>query len=343
MIIAFVEQNAPRRIPAIREFFRGAMEATGGAGAFRGPGGQRNLMRIAVWPLLLVLVGACQLEDGRDVRTPVDAASDLYALALTDRRAFAERLVSGADSELQRSQAVAAWFAKNFDWTSTDYEERSVQKILERRGGNCAELARVTTAMLDELGIEMRQAREINIHAESEQRHRDAAEKVAELGNAASVFGKRHNDHVWLEIKDKATGEWFPADPSLGVVGEEAWLAARFGFGERFTLDPTSVDMIAPFAVFAVGAEGRLSENRTTHYVIEGFNHLYEGRLQQLPAWRDWVRLVDELDDQVLAAFRGQINLHDYEAEIDALAASYEQLEQQLAERFHGNSEMEDR
>jgi len=40
---------------------------------------------------------------------------------------------------------------------------------------------------------------------------------------------------------------------------------------------------------------------------------------------------VAELDEIVLSAFRGEANLHDYEAEIDTLAAIYEQLRKQYA------------
>jgi len=42
-----------------------------------------------------------------------------------------------------------------------------------------------------------------------------AARKVAEMGNRASVFGRRHNDHVWIEIhggRKPVTGRPFVAD-----------------------------------------------------------------------------------------------------------------------------------
>lgn len=263
------------------------------------------------------------------VVTPVGAAESPDAgLALADRHAFAEQVTAGATSDLERAQTLTTWFARNLDWTATDYLQRTVDEILERRGGNCAELARVTTAMFKELGMRMRSVREINLHVESARRRETARSKIAELGNRASVFGKRHNDHVWIEIQDRATGQWFPADPSLGVVGEEAWVAARLGFGERFTLDPSSEEMIAPFAIFA-WEEGGKVEDRTTHYVVEGFNRLYDGRLSELPAWADWTRLVGELDDQALGAFRGEVNLHDSEDEIDELARVYERLREE--------------
>jgi hypothetical protein len=222
---------------------------------------------------------------------------------------FAEHVSAGADTDYERAHAVVTWFADNFDWTYTDYQVRTVEEILQRRGGNCNELARVTQAMLEELDLPMRRVREINIHVESDARQQRAEEKVAEMGIQLSVFGRRHNDHVWIEVQDRETGEWFPADPSMGVIGEKQWLV--------------------PFALFAEDGEGNLAENRTAHYVIDGFDALYDGRLRQLPAWPDWVRLVDELDDEALAAFQGRVNLHDHAAEIDALATAYEALREQ--------------
>ena len=89
----------------------------------------------------------------------------------------------------------------------------------------------------------------------------------------------------------------------------------------------------APFAVFAADAEGRLTENRTSFYVIDGFDRLYGEQLRSLPAWPDWVRLVDELDDKALGAFRGEIDLHESRAQIESLAATYDRLRQQHSAR----------
>jgi hypothetical protein len=48
--------------------------------------------------------------------------------------------------------------------------------------------------------------------------------------------------------------------------------------------------------------------------------------LHAQPAWKQWTSLVDFLDDKVKGAFAGNINLHEYEAQIDSLALTYEQL-----------------
>ncbi len=270
-------------------------------------------------PLFALLVAAPLAAPG---------AEDLYPLALEDLTAFAESVTADSSSELEQAQAIATWFATHFDWTATDYQRRTVEEILERRGGNCAELARVTTATLERLGLRMRRVREINLHVETEERQSSASAKIAEMGNRASVFGRRHNDHVWLEILDTSSGEWFPADPSLGVVGEEAWIAARLGFGERRTLDPSSADMIAPFAIFA---EDGLTVDRSRHYLVEGFDRLYGGRLGRLDAWERWVELIDELGRAARGAFLGEVNLHDYDARIAELAVTYERLRAEYA------------
>jgi len=44
------------------------------------------------------------------------------------------------------------------------------------------------------------------------------------------------------------------------------------------------------------------------------------------PEWKQWTSMLDLLDDKVAGAFSGNVNLHEYEAQIDSLAAIYEQL-----------------
>jgi hypothetical protein len=103
-------------------------------------------------------------------------------------------------------------------------------------------------------------------------------------------------------------------------------MKARVGFGRRFTLNPITEDMIVPFAVFAADETGKFTINRTKHYLVDKFGQLYGSKLSNHPAWKQWTTMVDLLDDKVGGAFAGQINLHDFEAQIDSLAATYEQL-----------------
>ena len=44
------------------------------------------------------------------------------------------------------------------------------------------------------------------------------------------------------------------------------------------------------------------------------------------PAWQDWAKLLDQLDDKVEGAFAGKVNLHEYEAQIDQAAETYQRL-----------------
>lgn len=239
---------------------------------------------------------------------------------------FADSISAGAASNYEKAEKVVRWLAKNFDWTATDYKKRTVEEIIARQGGNCNELAMVTTALLKELNLQMRKIREINIHRESLERRASAQQKIQEKGNRMSVFGKRHNDHVWLEIYDDKSGAWIPADPSLGVIGEQQWIEARAGFGKRFTMNPISEDMIVPIAIFATDEKGNLIENRTPHYVVDGLNRIYDNKLANFKNWKKWQAGVDALDEKCWTAFLGEVNLHDYENQIDALAVVYNDL-----------------
>ena len=77
--------------------------------------------------------------------------------------------------------------------------------------------------------------------------------------------------------------------------------------------------MIAPFAIFAIDDNKNIIENRTQHYVIQGFDDLYDG-LHQLSAWKEWVELIDFMDDKVRGALEGTTNLHQHGKKIDLKA-----------------------
>lgn len=253
-------------------------------------------------------------------------------------KVFADSISHGAQSNYEKAEKVVRWLANNFDWTATDYQKRTVEEIITRQGGNCNELAMVTMALLKELNLQMRKIREINIHKESTRRRADAQQKILEKGNRMSVFGKRHNDHVWLEIYDEQSGMWIPADPSLGVIGEQQWIESRAGFGKRFTLDTSSEDMIVPIAIFATDEKGNLIEKRTQHYVIDGLNRLYNQKLATLKSWGKWKNSINALEEKCWAAFLGEVNLHDYESQIDALAVVYNDLKAEYQASQHGQS-----
>jgi hypothetical protein len=249
-----------------------------------------------------------------------------------DKTALARTAAGGARSTVAKVRAVVDWANRSLEWTTTDYKQRTVDAILERKGGNCNDQALVVAALLHELGIETRRVREINVQPESADRQRNAERRVKEIGPGASVFGLRHNDHVWIEFKDAESSEWTPADPTLNLVGYEAWLKARVGFGAR----PTSAilpsrDMLVPLAVFAT--DGKAFEPRSERYLLRGFDDLYGGALEKLPAWPEWVRAVVDVEPDALAAFEGRASLHAHPERILAVQTAWERLRAQQSGR----------
>ena len=122
---------------------------------------------------------------------------------------------------------------------------------------------------------------EINIQPASDARQAAAEALIAKNGNRASIFGRRHNDHRWLEVYDDASTSWFPADPAVGVVAVRPWVAARLGLGNRpQPLVPAVAeivkDMIVPFTIVTTpkGKPGSAAvENRSEAYLIDDFKY----------------------------------------------------------------------
>jgi hypothetical protein len=246
-----------------------------------------------------------------------------------DKAALARTAAGDSKTTLDRVRSVIRWTNRSFEWTYTDYQSRTVDEIIARKGGNCNEQAMVTVALLSELGVRTRRVREINIQPESARRQENAEKRIAEVGRAASVFGLRHNDHVWIEFWDSEKREWIPADPTLGLVGVDQWIRARVGFGARPThaILP-SRDMLVPFAIFAM--DGPTFEPRSERYLISGLNATYDEELSHLKAWPEWVRAVIAIQPAALGAFEGRTNLHADSEKILAVQKAYEQL---VAER----------
>ncbi|MGE5358687.1 MAG: transglutaminase-like domain-containing protein [Bacteroidales bacterium] len=240
--------------------------------------------------------------------------------------------VAGTDGNVRDKVArLVAWMTKEFSWTATDYQQRTPEQIIERRGGNCADLARVLARLLDATHVRYRMVREINIQPESESRQANAARKIASGGARFSVFGSRHNDHAWLEVFDPDSGSWFPADPAVGVVGVEQWIRARLALEERLqpavaAAVPIVQAMLEPIAVVAIG-EPR--EDRSTYYLVDAFDRAYAGKLHALPAWNDWCAAVNEFGPLATRAFAGEVNLHEHGASIVRAANAYDDLRRQ--------------
>lgn len=253
--------------------------------------------------------------------------------APADIDSLSRHIAGDSGKSLERAQRLITWINTSFDWKATDYQQRTVEQIIERRGGNCAELSRVLERLLKPAGIRYRWVSEINIHPYTPRRQKTAEDMVAKNGNRMSVFGLRHNDHRWLEIYDDAAGQWVPADPSIGIAGVEAWIKFRMGLANRPQPQVPAVaqivkDMIVPFAVIA-RPPGGPAEDRSEFYLVQEFNRTYGGRLASLPAWRDWTASVRELSQSAAAAFRGDVNLHHSNEKIARLAETYEALQKQ--------------
>src|SRR5262245_14801959 len=170
------------------------------------------------------------------MKTRLLAALWVIGLAATcgaqeaDLDKLAKDLTANAASATEKVRAVVGWTNEAFVWSATDYKKRNVEEIVARKKGNCNEQALVVVNLLDRVGVKTRRVREINIQPENPSRQKTAASLVAKSGPAYSVFGLRHNDHVWIEFYDEKDKEWQPADPTLNLVGLEAWVRARMGF-----------------------------------------------------------------------------------------------------------------
>ena len=257
----------------------------------------------------------------------------LYQLARTDFKAFAREIGKGAGSEVGQTRAIVLWLTRTFDWRPTDYKNRTVQDIIERRGGNCNDFSMVALAAMKELNIRARKVHEVHIRTESVDRGARADALIKEKGNVCSVFGRHHNDHVWLEVYDSTAKEWVPADPWSGLVGTEEWMKGRVWFGPRSSRNPDADDMIVPISIFAVDGNGNFTVDRTKHYLVDEFDRLYGGKLHEQAAWKQWDTMLGSLSKSVEGAFAGKINLHDSESQIDSLAVVYEQLRAEMGGR----------
>lgn len=254
-----------------------------------------------------------------------------------DLKVFSEKIIHGISGNEEKAAMLLSWVSNHLDWKSTDYEKRNVRQILVRGGGNCFELASVYMAMIKAVGIEYRPISELNLHSYSEQRQQNAESRIREVGNRASVFGRQHNDHRWVEVHNEKTGEWLPVDPSMNVIGTEQWLKARVWFGKRITIDTTITnDMIVPFEVYVVSPSDKMKMeiSRSRHYLIDEFDKLYLGRLSSLPAWQVWKEGVLALEEPGRKAFANEENLHRFTQEISKLTTAYGQLKAEYVARY---------
>jgi hypothetical protein len=248
---------------------------------------------------------------------------------------FIQMVTGNKGTNEEKTRKLVRWINTNFQWSYTDYQKRTVEEIIQRKAGNCAELANVLAALLTEMNVQFRWIAEINIQPRKESRLKTAMQKVAENGKSMSVFGLMHNDHVWLEVQNEKDKSWFPADPAVGVVGMKEWIAARMKFNQR-TISPIPEvakvvkEMFVPFVV--VAKEKRSSktyEIRSQFYLIDGFNSFYKKKLTKLKSWQEWNEKVTKFAETGRSAFAGEVNLHEKANEIEEIWNAYEELKKE--------------
>jgi hypothetical protein len=241
------------------------------------------------------------------------------------------RRVAGTGDSVARTQRLVSWMNSRLEWVATDYQSRTPEQILARGAGNCADLSAVLERLLQPAAIPYRWVAEINLQPASDEREANARAKVKEKGPRMSVFGRRYNDHRWLEVLDERTQEWVPADPATGLVGTQPWLLARVAFEER---PPAPVpaaakdlaEMIVPLTIFVKKDENGVRIDRSQHYLVDELDRAYGGKAHELPSWSAWVAAVQRFAPIAQGAFDDRIDLHQQPALIDDLASAYAAL-----------------
>jgi len=76
--------------------------------------------------------------------------------------------------------------------------------------------------------------------------------------------------------------------------------------------------------------KARMSENRTTYYLVHRLDALYDHKLSRLPSWSKWVSALQVLSEVAKNAFEGKENLQEYDNQIGKLASIYQDLRQEL-------------
>lgn len=274
---------------------------------------------------MLCLIGcACFAAWATDPQQPTTAA-EIDGLA---------RRVAGAGDSVTRTQRLVSWMNSRLQWVATDYESRTPEQILARGAGNCADLSAVLERLLRPAAIPYRWVAEINLQPASSEREANARDLVKEKGPRMSVFGRRYNDHRWLEVLDERSKEWVPADPATGLVGTQPWLLARVAFEERPPAPvpasaATLADMLVPLTIFTQRDEAGVRIGRSQHYLVDELDRLYGGRARTLPSWPAWVAAVQRFEPIAQSAFDGRIDLHQQPAVIDELASTYDALKKE--------------
>ena len=253
------------------------------------------------------------------------------SISLVNIKELAFNIVGNAKTTNEKVTRIIGWANKNLKWVATDYNKRSSEEIISRGGGNCNEEAIVVLDLLNSLGIKAHKMKEINLQPDNERREKDAKRMITFRGNSFSVFGLRHNDHVWIEYYDEEQKNWQPADPTLNLIGFNQWLKARLGFSNRVTHEIIkSQDMIFPFFVSRLLDTNSQYIHKTNYYLIENFDKIYLNKLSKLPSWKKWKKGIKKISEKSQKAFAGKLNLHEYNDELLKLKTIYLNLKKEF-------------
>jgi len=287
--------------------------------------GVHQTTRSVFYTLVLFICATISAIDFANAQTKITISKDTGKIDL----GYISKTIVGNNKQTEaKVKAIIKWANANLQWTANDYINRTAKEILCKGGGECAEEAKVVTALFDEAKIQWRRINEINIQPEDKGRQHRADSLVKLRGFTNSVFGLLYNDHVWLEYYDNDKKKWQPADPTTGLVGLNTWLRSRVGFGARpMNKIIATKDMLVPiFIVTTTRKDKAFDENRSSYYLITAFNSVYKNKLSALPEWKNWVRLIQDISPKCMGAFEGTVNLHQYTDEIGQIRESYLKL-----------------
>ncbi|PEW69371.1 hypothetical protein CN424_26295 [Bacillus cereus] len=235
--------------------------------------------------------------------------------------------IQGIKDESEKVNTIFAWLNEEFEWVQTDYVERTVEEILARRAGNCAEQAKVVENVLNHIGIETRWILEINSHSESMERQNFSLNLIEKHGDFYSIFGWNHNDHRWLEYYNNNLKQWIPIDTAFGVLDINHWLEKRMSFTRESI--PTTQKII-PFCIVALSAKRDVSEILSNCYLIDQFDKFYNGMLSETTVWEEWKLVINKLTEVGIETYSGHRNLHKYQNEIKRFTNLYLKLKQEV-------------
>lgn len=235
----------------------------------------------------------------------------------------------GVKDEDEKIKRIFSWLNDEFEWVETDYMERTVEEILIRKAGNCAEQTKVVEKVLNHIGIKTRWILEINSHPESEERQNFSKNLIEKHGDFYSIFGWNHNDHRWIEYYNQNLKQWIPIDTSFGVLGMNHWLEKRLSFSSESI--PTSQQII-PFCIVALDIDSSSTNSKvlSDFYLVEQFDKYYNGLLSQSSEWEEWKVLVERLTNSGISTYNSQNNLHGQQDVIKQFTNHYCRLKQEV-------------